>query len=92
MLLLRCLLQIIDLHRDTVPDWLLASNSINVTKFIRQFPPEEGWGSFKSIGFWRMTLSDGVHSFEAWSLDYKFNTMIEEIKVYLMTDVCRVCT
>ena len=89
MLLLRCLLQIIDLHRDTVPDWLLASNSINVTKFIRQFPPTF---SFKSIGFWRMTLSDGVHSFEAWSLDYKFNTMIEEIKVYLMTDVCRVCT
>jgi hypothetical protein len=90
MLLLRCLLQIIDLHRDTVPDWLLASNSINVTKFIHQF--REGRGLFKSIGFWRMTLSDGVHSFEAWSLDYWFNTMIEEIKVYLMTDVCRVCT
>ena len=83
-----CSLQIIDLHRDTVPSWLRWSRSVNVTKFIRQRSVcrdgavhssdfEEDWDG----GTWRMVLSDGANSFEAWSLDYHFNKMIEDIKV-----------
>jgi len=86
MLLLRCLLQIIDLHRDTVPSWVLSQvNSINVTQFINQCCKcdEEAWREDS----WRILLSDGAHSFEAWSLDFQFNKMIEDIKVLTFDSV-----
>jgi hypothetical protein len=92
MLLLRCLLQIIDLHRETVPSWLLSqvNNSINVTQFINQCNEEaqfqcdeEAWREES----WRILLSDGAHSFEAWSLDFQFNKMIEDIKVLTFDSV-----